>query len=114
MTIARANALRRERQTQRALPRRRAGAGASRPGGVGELADHRSRCACSMSPLLSQQAHRVSHAKAGDVGRHVREPAAALRGSQIDVNPGHCARHEAVQKARRENVIALAVRARIA
>src|SRR5688572_14085713 len=58
----------------------------------------------------AQQLYRVSHAKAGDIGRHVAEAAVAVAGRQVDVDPGHLRRDEAVQEARGENVIALAVR----
>src|SRR5688572_2743815 len=58
----------------------------------------------------AQQLYRVSHAKAGDIGRDVAEAASAVAGRQVDVDPGHLRGNEAVQEARGEDVIALAVR----
>ena len=55
------------------------------------------------------QLEREAHAEAGDVGADMRQSAAARGGGQIDVYPGGVLRHEARQKARRQDVIALAL-----
>ena len=62
-----------------------------------------------MQPLCQQQLEREAHAEAGDFRAHVRQSAAARGRRQIDVHPGILVADEALEKTRREDVIALAV-----
>src|SRR5579862_837830 len=58
---------------------------------------------------MQQQLERKAYAETRDVRGYVREPAAAGGGREIDVRPGNVLGHEAVEEARGENVIALAL-----
>src|SRR5258705_13643480 len=58
--------------------------------------------------LRSQQIQRPAHAESRGVGPNGAEPALGATRRQVDVYPRRGA-HEALQKARRKNVIGLAV-----
>src|ERR1700735_4384038 len=93
---------------RRAARRHRADAGASRPGGAAAAPASCGRRAL-VQPLCQQQLEREAHAEAGDFRAHVRQSAAARGRRQIDVHPGILVADEALEKTRREDVIALAV-----
>ena len=72
-------------------------------------ARHRGRSRRPRNAGSARSRDSVSHAESGELGGHVRETALAVARRQVQVHPGQRLRDEAIEKACRQDVIALAL-----